>query len=266
MNGLEKTQLQIERGTRTIVESVDQLRLVYGFDKVVVLTPIVETRLRSGLMAARPLKVAYQTAHAQIQVLLSVEMSYPNTAVEVTVTFGSVAEEMSVNESEYNTSLQEICQNKDADGKYINAKVVLDHVMQKLRGEFASLLEGGTETTAPSSAASLLQHVEDDDRTIGNEPVIFYACRRCRYCLFDSTAFQEHSKLGHNALKCSSLFLEEPPGNLGIKDIEQEGKLNCPKCETRVGQWSWIGSKCSCGEWITPAYQYTRSKLDERKE
>ena len=261
MNGLEKTQLQIERGTRPIVEGVDQLRLHYGFDKVVILTPIVETRLRSGLMAVRPLKAAYQTCLGQVQVILTVHMTYPKTAIDVEVSFNGSQEILSIDEVQYNESLLNITAVQGDDGNYINAKEVLDIVMNKLRNDFqASFTEGNTTDTV--FFTDLMKDIEDD-KEIGDEPVVFYLCRRCRCCLFDSTAFQDHSKLRH--AKCSSLFLEEPPATLVVKDHEQEGKLNCPKCDTRVGQWSWIGSKCSCGEWITPAYQYTKSKLDESK-
>ena len=58
MNGIKKAEIQVARGTRPIVDELDAIRLACGFDKVHVLTPIVETRLRSGLLPPKPLKVA----------------------------------------------------------------------------------------------------------------------------------------------------------------------------------------------------------------
>ena len=42
-----------------------------------------------------------------------------------------------------------------------------------------------------------------------------------------------------------------------------DGKIACPKCSTRVGNYNWSGMQCSCGAWITPAFQVIKSKVDE---
>jgi hypothetical protein len=41
-------------------------------------------------------------------------------------------------------------------------------------------------------------------------------------------------------------------------------KLYCSKCLARVGSWSWAGSRCACGAWVAPAFQFIKSKLDEK--
>jgi hypothetical protein len=41
-----------------------------------------------------------------------------------------------------------------------------------------------------------------------------------------------------------------------------EGVLQCPKCRGKVGHWSWYGLKCTCGQWIAPAFAFTRSRVD----
>lgn len=45
-----------------------------------------------------------------------------------------------------------------------------------------------------------------------------------------------------------------------------EGKLMCInyKCRARIGSFNWSGSQCSCGSWVSPAIQITKSKVDER--
>lgn len=43
-----------------------------------------------------------------------------------------------------------------------------------------------------------------------------------------------------------------------------EGKLSCPKCQARLGMIRWAGGQCSCGTWINPAIQVSKSAVDER--
>ena len=39
----------------------------------------------------------------------------------------------------------------------------------------------------------------------------------------------------------------------------------CPKCKNELGNYHWSGNQCSCGEWITPAFQIANSKIDKEK-
>jgi dual specificity phosphatase 12 len=61
--------------------------------------------------------------------------------------------------------------------------------------------------------------------------------------------------------ECSSHFVEPPAWCPG----EGEGKLACPKCAARVGSYAWHGTPCSCGTWVVPAFQLTKSRVDERE-
>jgi dual specificity phosphatase 12 len=62
---------------------------------------------------------------------------------------------------------------------------------------------------------------------------------------------------------CTSVFVESPPAWLGCSD-ENEGRLACPKCSARVGSYSWSGSACSCGKWITPGFQFQLARVDAK--
>ena len=62
---------------------------------------------------------------------------------------------------------------------------------------------------------------------------------------------------------CTSIFIEP------IRWMEDlvaagatQGKLCCPKCSSRVGSYNWAGGQCSCGAWITPAFQLNASRVD----
>jgi hypothetical protein len=86
LNGREKAAAQEARGTRPLVCELDALRLLCGFDRVEVLTPLVETRLRSGLLPPRPLKLRVELGSVAENVTHCVELvlriGYPSTPVE----------------------------------------------------------------------------------------------------------------------------------------------------------------------------------------
>ena len=67
----------------------------------------------------------------------------------------------------------------------------------------------------------------------------------------------------------SSAFFIEPLSWMA-KQIHaggKQGKLACERCKAKLGNWNWVGCQCSCGEWISPAFQLHRDKVDmERRE
>jgi len=88
-----------------------------------------------------------------------------------------------------------------------------------------------------------------------------FKCRQCRRCiLFSSMDVECHSK---DDVKCSSHFLAVPKPWMEEEMGEStKGKLCCPKCKGKIGNFNWAGLTCSCGEWITPAFQIHKSKVD----
>lgn len=114
-------------------------------------------------------------------------------------------------------------------------------------------------------------------------------CRKCRHTLVQqvSTNHIAHGSLSTGLQasdNCHSLFIDEDkilvldtdncgsssdPSKLVIDTRTNDedallGKLQCPnvKCPAKLGQWSWNGVSCSCGEWISPAFALSRSKID----
>ncbi|XP_068308830.1 probable inactive dual specificity protein phosphatase-like At4g18593 [Pyrus communis] len=63
---------------------------------------------------------------------------------------------------------------------------------------------------------------------------------------------------------CSSIFVDEPPMwmKTAVGEGAVEGKLYCGHCKSRLGCFNWAGTQCSCGAWITPAFQLHKSRLD----
>lgn len=114
-----------------------------------------------------------------------------------------------------------------------------------------------------------------------NEAV--YRCRKCRRHLFRSFSILNHAfgsgqaAFTHkrptiqtqlhetNEAKCTSYFIEPvqwmEPVLLGVMD----GQLLCPKCSYKLGSFNWYGEQCSCGRWVTPAFQIHKNRVDEVK-
>ena len=104
-------------------------------------------------------------------------------------------------------------------------------------------------------------------------------CRKCRRLLAVSEHVVRHehgslavfgpakmSALDRSAsAPCSSLFLE-PMAWMApeLVDGALSGKLACPgaRCGARLGAWSWAGERCSCGAWVTPAFQIHAGRVD----
>lgn len=130
----------------------------------------------------------------------------------------------------------------------------------------------------------------------------FFSCRRCRQHLFDEGAVSHGAtsrspselsdalptlssdvprpaQLAVDAKKwrrekwvaasavagtgCTSVFLERAPTWAPCSD-GNEGKLCCSKCKSKVGTYVWSGASCSCGEWITPSFQFQLARVDKK--
>ncbi|XP_034039548.1 dual specificity protein phosphatase 12 isoform X2 [Thalassophryne amazonica] len=105
---------------------------------------------------------------------------------------------------------------------------------------------------------------------------VSYRCRKCRRTLFRGSSILSHT-VGDGAsafrhkkssnlsgdVQCTSYFIEPvqwmEQALLGVMD----GQLLCPKCSSKLGSFSWCGDQCSCGRWVTPAFQLHRNRVDQ---
>ncbi|KAI9105341.1 hypothetical protein DFS34DRAFT_4970 [Phlyctochytrium arcticum] len=65
------------------------------------------------------------------------------------------------------------------------------------------------------------------------------------------------------APSCQAYFTESLDWIKGIETGDLEGRIQCPKCEVKLGWWSWSGAPCSCGAWISPCFSLHKNKVDE---
>ncbi|KAL7268237.1 tyrosine protein phosphatase yvh1, partial [Rhizina undulata] len=96
-------------------------------------------------------------------------------------------------------------------------------------------------------------------------------CKICRCTLANSKALTPHmpkpeqpSSSQAPRQQCTHHFLEpllwmKPE----LSNGKVSGKLECPKCKSKVGSYAWQGLKCSCGDWVVPGISVARSKVDE---
>ncbi|XP_054730012.1 dual specificity protein phosphatase MPK-4 [Anastrepha obliqua] len=65
---------------------------------------------------------------------------------------------------------------------------------------------------------------------------------------------------------CRSILFVEPISWMRNISHSTQGRLNCPKCDQKVGNFSWInGCQCPCGEEISPAFYLILSRVELSK-
>lgn len=63
---------------------------------------------------------------------------------------------------------------------------------------------------------------------------------------------------------CTSVFLLHPPDWTSCGG-SNEGRIICPKCESKIGTYVWSGASCSCGQWVTPSFQFQLARIDKMR-
>lgn len=112
------------------------------------------------------------------------------------------------------------------------------------------------------------------------EKTLAYRCKKCRRIVAlqenvvghnpgaGDTCFEWQKRKSGNLFnrygepECSSLFVEPLQWMTTVEEGAMEGKLSCVHCDARLGYFNWSGIQCSCGSWITPAFQIHKSRVD----
>jgi dual specificity phosphatase 12 len=294
MDGSTLALMQETIGVRKIVEDIDALRMMLGFDNVVVLTPKVEIRLRSAEKPAIPMKVSCNICYndSSSRLLLTFPQGYPNDSLvtEVTSSDGAILELMTEKLQQYclaPSTESEMPASLEQPRSYRRAPIVVSYLRQLLEdGSLHSspidLIAAGihtnddipdlviTKTEIGSSSESSDCHNEEAD----TEDDKFYSCMVCGSFLFSDSEVEKHTptqkdfdRRGGKILQCSSVFISSLPKFMDDSKVtENTVKIACPKCAGKLGLISWTGSQCSCGAWITPAIQFINSKVDVKRK
>lgn len=123
-----------------------------------------------------------------------------------------------------------------------------------------------------------------EEKSNGEKPKTVYRCKKCRRIVAMPANVVSHTpgegqscfewqkrKSGSpynrfGEVECTSMFVEPLKWMTSVEGGALEGKLSCIKCDARLGYFNWAGIQCSCGSWITPAFQIHKNKIDISKE
>ncbi|XP_073988093.1 dual specificity protein phosphatase MPK-4-like [Rhodnius prolixus] len=62
---------------------------------------------------------------------------------------------------------------------------------------------------------------------------------------------------------CNQIYFVEPLAWMKTVAHSEQGQLNCPKCDSKLGSFSWImGCQCPCGSKVAPAFYLVPSKVE----
>ncbi|KAJ0080885.1 hypothetical protein Patl1_10525 [Pistacia atlantica] len=113
------------------------------------------------------------------------------------------------------------------------------------------------------------------------KPQIVYRCKKCRrivaleenivphergkgeQCFKWKKRSNDPGKIEKEVAECSSIFVESMKWMQSLQEGSVEDKLQCMGCKARLGSFNWAGMQCSCGAWVTPAFQLHKSRLDK---
>lgn len=266
MNGRDKALKQSAIGTRQVVESIDQLRMTFGFASVRALTPIVETKLRNGEVPLRPLQLSVQPLSTlPVFVIVTVPMTFPPPAEPF-------AFEVKRHES------SAFCDEETWSRVLIMIEELSPNdVLQTMRHIVTLLTEAfGFEDFSNGFSDNLnVDGDVSDDEAVFAEDIEDYGnstfhCRMCGYLIFTQPEIiHGETKTTLSTIQCTSYFLQDKPSfvpdTTESDNVDGQGtKIYCPHCTTKLGTWSWVGSRCSCNEWLVPSFQFVQSKLDQK--
>lgn len=101
----------------------------------------------------------------------------------------------------------------------------------------------------------------------GDEPGKELRCKRCRTVLARQQFIIPHSKATAPGKPACAHHFVEPLSWMRplLEEGALEGRLVCPnsRCGSSIGRYAWQGFKCTCGEWVCPAFSLGASKVDE---
>lgn len=143
------------------------------------------------------------------------------------------------------------------------------------RGDKIDSSKFGADPGLPSEFTSEVESPPNE----GKSGTSAFRCKKCRRLVAvqdnvvdhipgqGETSFEWRKRKSSNYnnfedSECSSIFVEPLKWMTAVEEGGIEGKLSCAHCEARLGNFNWSGIQCSCGSWITPAFQLHRSRVD----
>ncbi|XP_014251597.1 dual specificity protein phosphatase MPK-4-like isoform X2 [Cimex lectularius] len=116
--------------------------------------------------------------------------------------------------------------------------------------------------------------VKDDPALITVKPdPLVYRCIKCRRvvaCVSNLLPHVRGRRMSWKKLEpsdsqefCTLIYFIEPIAWMKSAMHSEQGKLNCPKCNSKLGSFSWtMGCQCPCGSKVSPAFYLVPSKVE----
>uniref|UniRef100_A0A915DSD4 protein-tyrosine-phosphatase n=1 Tax=Ditylenchus dipsaci TaxID=166011 RepID=A0A915DSD4_9BILA len=175
-------------------------------------------------------------------------------------------------------------------GKTVSSSNLKMKAMPRLaalsRNQIPNDPSGNMQSTKPSSSASTSRNLPtintahpaasqlpmEDPEQMAQQS---FRCRKCRQQLFYDLHIMHHTKGGFNQAKqpysadsfCDFEYLLMPMK--WMSTAEFQGKINCPKCGEKLGQYIWGGRVClgngdgkQCGAFVAPWIHIQKCKVD----
>ncbi|KAK7426263.1 tyrosine protein phosphatase yvh1 [Neonectria magnoliae] len=108
---------------------------------------------------------------------------------------------------------------------------------------------------------------EDEEAQPHDESGLSLRCKKCRRTLATALFIVDHKPAKKDSTTACQHFFVEPLG--WMRSILEQGELNgrllCPnaKCGAGVGRYDWKGFRCSCGDYVSPAFSLQRARVDD---
>ncbi|XP_046670154.1 dual specificity protein phosphatase MPK-4-like [Homalodisca vitripennis] len=110
---------------------------------------------------------------------------------------------------------------------------------------------------------------------VSPDPLV-YRCCKCRRIIASAANLMPHIPREKPSWKdaawpakvkeqpaCMATYFVEPMIWMKPALQSEQGKLHCPKCNSKLGSFSWImGCQCPCGSKISPAFYLVPSKVE----
>ncbi|KAH8270956.1 hypothetical protein KR044_004901, partial [Drosophila immigrans] len=127
------------------------------------------------------------------------------------------------------------------------------HVLEHRARNAATVAVEESPPPAPAAAATA---------TTAEPRLLEQLAERMRKASLGSPSHEQGSQTPH----CRSLLFVEPIAWMHRIMLNTQGRLYCPKCEQKLGNFSWVNAcQCPCGETMTPAFYLIPSKVELSK-
>ncbi|XP_072935388.1 dual specificity protein phosphatase MPK-4-like [Epargyreus clarus] len=127
-------------------------------------------------------------------------------------------------------------------------------LIEKLKSLACQIMDNGVKIEAEDSSDSNAGYSQADNEEGPSQEVLDG---------YSETNLVEASITARAEGACRAMWFVEPMRWMRGVGQAPHGKLHCPKCNNKIGSFSWVmGCKCPCGQKVAPAFYLVPSKVE----